>query len=135
VSVGRKDTCGAAGIGSGSDGAHRACLPVRLQVQLMKKFEQHSRRLSLKTDPCTDTPSTARPKLRERKRTSAWALSVAIVGDSITLPVDVLAAELARRYKLPVNSLQFHQLDHGVYLLILTDEEAALRVYNGGHPL
>jgi hypothetical protein len=54
------------------------------------------------------------------------ALSVAIVRDSVTSPVDVLAAELARRYELLVDSLQFHRLDHGVYLLILADEEAAL---------
>jgi hypothetical protein len=60
---------------------------------------------------------------------------VANVGDSVTSPVDVLAAEFARRYKLPIDSLQFHRLDHGVYLLILANEEAALRVYNGGRPL
>jgi hypothetical protein len=63
------------------------------------------------------------------------ALSVAIVGDSTTPLVDVLAAELARRYELPVGSLEFHHLDHGDYLLILANEEVARRVYNEGHPL
>jgi hypothetical protein len=79
--VGRKGRCGAVGVESGSGGAHRARLEVRLQVRLMKdmkKFDQHSRHLHLKTDPCSDASSTARPKLRERKRTSArlfWSLT------------------------------------------------------------
>jgi hypothetical protein len=53
------------------------------------------------------------------------ALSVAIVGDSTTPLVDVLAAELARRYEHQVRSLEFHRLDHGDYLLILANEEVA----------
>jgi hypothetical protein len=62
-------------------------------------------------------------------------LSVAIIGDSMTPLVDVLAAELARRYEHPVGSLEFHRLDHGDYLLILTNEEVARRVYNEGRLL
>jgi hypothetical protein len=63
------------------------------------------------------------------------ALSVTIVGDSAAPPVDVLMAELARRYELPVESLQVHQLSPGDYLLILSDEVAAVQVYNGGRHL
>jgi hypothetical protein len=63
------------------------------------------------------------------------ALSVAIVGDLATLSVDALVAELARRYELPVETLEFHRLRQDEGVLVLQDEVAALQVYNNGRPL
>jgi len=63
------------------------------------------------------------------------ALSVAIVGDLVSLSVDVLVDDLARRYELPVESLEFHQLSRDDGLLVLPDEPTAIRVYNEGRPL
>jgi hypothetical protein len=47
----------------------------------------------------------------------------------------ILSVELARRYEIPVESLEFHCLCPGDYLLVLPDEAMASRVYNGGRPL
>jgi hypothetical protein len=63
------------------------------------------------------------------------ALSVSVVGDTAALLVDVLVAEFARRYELPTESLELHQLSIGDYLLLLPDEPTALRVYNEGRPI
>jgi hypothetical protein len=63
------------------------------------------------------------------------ALSVSIVGDLAAPPVDTLMAELAHHYELPIESLQVHHLSPGDYLLVLSDEAAVVRVYNGGRPL
>jgi len=63
------------------------------------------------------------------------ALSVAIVGDLVSLSVDVLVDDLACCYELLVESLEFHHLSHDDGLLVLLDEPAAIRVYNVGRPL
>jgi hypothetical protein len=63
------------------------------------------------------------------------ALSVSIVGDLAILSVDVLVDELARRYELPVESLEFHCLSRDDYLLVLPDETTTTRIYNEGRPL
>jgi hypothetical protein len=63
------------------------------------------------------------------------ALSVSVVGDTAALPVDVLAAELARRYELSAELLEFHRLSPGDFLLNLPDEPAAVHIYNGGRPI
>lgn len=63
------------------------------------------------------------------------ALSISIVGDISTPSVDVLRAELARRFELPTESLEFHRLGWGDYLLVLSDEATALRIYNEGRPI
>jgi hypothetical protein len=60
---------------------------------------------------------------------------VSVVGDSAVPVVDVLMAELARHYELPVESLQVHHLSPGDYLLVLFDEAAVVRVYNVGWSL
>jgi hypothetical protein len=63
------------------------------------------------------------------------ALSVPIIGDSVVTSVDARSVELARLYEIPVESLEFHCLCPGDYLLVLPDEATASRVYNGGRPL
>jgi hypothetical protein len=63
------------------------------------------------------------------------ALSVSIVGDLATLSVDVLVAELARCYELPVESLECHRLNPDNCLLVFPDEDMATRVYNEGCPM
>ncbi|KAL6601754.1 hypothetical protein ACP70R_044974 [Stipagrostis hirtigluma subsp. patula] len=63
------------------------------------------------------------------------ALSVSVVGDSAALSVDVLATELARHYELPAESLEFHHLRSGEFMLVLPDEATALMVYDDGRPL
>ena len=54
------------------------------------------------------------------------ALSVSIVGDTATLLVDVLVEELARRYELLIELLEFHSLSRDEGLLILPDEAVAI---------
>jgi hypothetical protein len=63
------------------------------------------------------------------------ALSVSVVGDTAALLVDILAAELARRYELPAELVEFHRLSPGDFLLNLPDAPAAVHVYNGGRPI
>jgi hypothetical protein len=63
------------------------------------------------------------------------ALSISVVGGTAALLVDVLVAEFARRYELPVESLELHRLSIGDYLLLLPNEPTALRVYNEGRPI
>jgi hypothetical protein len=53
---------------------------------------------------------------------------VSVVGNTVAPPVDILVTELARRYELLVESLEFHRL-------VLPDEAATMTVYNNGRPI
>jgi hypothetical protein len=60
---------------------------------------------------------------------------VSVVGDTGAPPVDVLVTKLAGCYELQVESLEFHRLSPGDYLLVLPYEVAAVAIFNGGHPI
>lgn len=60
------------------------------------------------------------------------ALFVSIAGGLANQLVDVLVDELARRYELPVGSLEFHRLSLDDFLLVLPDDATATWIYNEG---
>ena len=63
------------------------------------------------------------------------ALSMLVVGDISAVPVDGLAAELARRYDLPAALMTIHRPRPSELLLVFSTEEDGVRVYNDGRPI
>ena len=64
-----------------------------------------------------------------------YALSMLVVGDPTAVSVDGLVAELARRYDLPASSMVMHRLSPHEFLLVLSNEDDAIRVYNEERPI
>ena len=63
------------------------------------------------------------------------AFFVSVVGHPAAVSVDILADELALRYELLMQSLEFHYLGPNEYMLVLPDEAMVGHVYNEGCPL
>jgi len=58
-----------------------------------------------------------------------------VVGDPTAVSVDGLVAELARRYDLPASSMMMHRLSPNEFLLVLSNEDDDVRVYNEERPI
>jgi hypothetical protein len=63
------------------------------------------------------------------------ALTVLMIGDTASVSVEGLVAELARRHDLPAGSMQPHRMAHNELLLILPSEAKAVRIFNGRRPI
>jgi hypothetical protein len=58
-----------------------------------------------------------------------------VVGDPTAFLINGLVAELARCHDLPASSMMMHHLSPNEFLLVLSNEDDAVRVYNKERPI